>query len=337
MFGPSRSCGWAALLPSALLGLLSAHASLSASEPPSSELSRTSAATRALVAFKAQLAALPPIPRVAHVVWERRIEVESSSERLVREGVKRLVDLNPEWTLHFADKLEVDEYFHKHLTTVQYWQMRTAQQVERTDLWRHLVMCREGGLYVDLDRLVNRPLSEVLPNGSRMLLASFQSLEDFSQDLLCSAPRNPLHCAVVEKHLQLRARCQNPLAWVHGQCSMFSFDSPLTMAVYTKLLFGTSLHRGPEKGSRRIMRQLLKSLHPYAVVWDENPPLRTALHTPNSAHNNPQGTSAFISRRSQKMQQTGAGITTSAEFERAKMEFYRREQVGFVLALISDI
>ena len=34
--------------------------------------------------------------------------------------------------------------------------------VEKTDLWRLLKMCHEGGLYMDIDRLSNQPISEYI-------------------------------------------------------------------------------------------------------------------------------------------------------------------------------
>lgn len=74
--------------------------------------------------------------------------------------------------------------------------------VEKSDLFRLLLLYHEGGFYQDIDRPYNRPLREVLSNATRVLLPLY--VFDFVQDMMCSAPRNPLLLRAVQLNLERR-------------------------------------------------------------------------------------------------------------------------------------
>lgn len=49
------------------------------------------------------------IPKIAHVAWKTKDVVDSKSPLIVN-GLRKLIDLNPDWTVTVHDDNDVDEY-----------------------------------------------------------------------------------------------------------------------------------------------------------------------------------------------------------------------------------
>ena len=78
-------------------------------------------------------------------------------------GIANLTASNPDWTLQMWDDDEMDGYIKGHVAPHDWALLKTTHIVERSDIWRLLVMYHQGGYYQDLDRMYNRgPLSEII-------------------------------------------------------------------------------------------------------------------------------------------------------------------------------
>jgi len=75
--------------------------------------------------------------------------------------------------------------------------------VEKSDLWRLLVVYHEGGYYQDLDRQVNIPFSSILDERIRVYLPTHQDI-NFAQDIIFSAAGSPLLKKAIDTNLQMR-------------------------------------------------------------------------------------------------------------------------------------
>ena len=188
----------------------------------------------------AELKALPPLPKVVHVTWPRRLDIASlRGQPILREGVQRILELNPGWRVEVSDDADIESYLRTKLAPADYALVRSVQIVEKADLWRLLKMYYEGGVYTDLDRLHNQRFDEILDvNRTRMLLPQFvsygnepwlakaggveaiaqspdvrttlrrQPIIDFTQDFMCSSPGNPAVKAVIDLALARRWVCK---------------------------------------------------------------------------------------------------------------------------------
>jgi len=104
------------------------------------------------------------IPKIAHVAWKTKDVVDSKSPLIVN-GLRKLIDLNPDWTVTVHDDNDVDEYL--------------------------------------IDRFYNIPLSEIITDGIKCVLPT--CLEwDFSQDFMLTEPKNPIQAKTIELILQRR-------------------------------------------------------------------------------------------------------------------------------------
>jgi mannosyltransferase OCH1-like enzyme len=126
------------------------------------------------------------IPKIAHVAWKTKDVVDSKSP-LILNGLRNLIDLNPDWTVTVYDDSNVDEYLRNTLNKRDYNLIKDIHIVEKTDLWRLFKLYNEGGLYMDIDRFYNIPLSKIITDNIKCVLPTCSDW-DFSQDFDVSAP-----------------------------------------------------------------------------------------------------------------------------------------------------
>lgn len=139
------------------------------------------------------------IPKIAHIVWNHK-EILKSNHPLIVNGLHNLISLNPDWNVVIYTPDEIDSYLKNILTKENYDLVKNRHFVSKIDLWRLFKMYLEGGLYMDLDRMVNIPLSEVAPEGIRWVLPTTKEY-DFSCDFIMSAESNPAFKIAFEMYL----------------------------------------------------------------------------------------------------------------------------------------
>ena len=87
---------------------------------------------------------LPPIPKKIHLTWKDK-KIATSNSTVVLNGLRNLIDLNPDWTWSVSDDADVDEYLKSKLELEDWLLIKEAHIVEKTDLWRLLKIYHEGG------------------------------------------------------------------------------------------------------------------------------------------------------------------------------------------------
>jgi hypothetical protein len=142
------------------------------------------------------------IPRKAHVSWKNRV-VLNSEFPIVLNGIRNVVRLNPEWTLEISDDADVDRYLRERLTEEDFELIAARHIVEKVDLWRLLKLYHEGGLYMDIDRACNVPMTRVIRDGVRCVLATHLDI-NFSQDVMVSVPFNDIFKTAIGLNLSRR-------------------------------------------------------------------------------------------------------------------------------------
>ena len=129
------------------------------------------------------------IPKIIHITWKSK-DILTSTSPLAVHGVQNLIKLNPDWDIQFSDDSQVDSYLQEHLAAPEYALIRDFHIVAKTDVWRLLKIYREGGVYVDLDRLCNISFNNIIEDHVKCILPTCGD-HDFSHDLMISAPENP--------------------------------------------------------------------------------------------------------------------------------------------------
>jgi mannosyltransferase OCH1-like enzyme len=160
------------------------------------------------------------INKTIHISWKSD-KIFGSKCFMVEHGLRNLERLNPDWDIEFSDDTDVDNYLRENISGEDYELVKDKGIVEKLDLWRLVKLYNEGGLYIDLDRFVNIPLSEVIGEGIRWVLPTYRDI-DFSHDIMLTAAGNPVfgNAAGLNMHRRKLGYSQvyllGPQTWMHA-------------------------------------------------------------------------------------------------------------------------
>jgi len=123
--------------------------------------------------FLEHLRSLPPIPKKIHMIWPDK-KVVDDPHPMVLHGLRALIDLNPDWKTTVYEYADIDRYIQESplLSVEDKAMIKDAHIIERTDAFRLLVMYQEGGFYMDMDKVYNKPLTPLIGTETRMLLTT---------------------------------------------------------------------------------------------------------------------------------------------------------------------
>ena len=110
------------------------------------------------------------IPKKIFQTWKSRYVQESVYEN----NIKKLINDNPEYDYYLFGDDECREYL-KRFYSEEYLQAfeDLIPGAFKADFWRYAILYREGGVYIDIDLVVAKPLDYIIPPD-----ASFVSVKD---------------------------------------------------------------------------------------------------------------------------------------------------------------
>ena len=142
------------------------------------------------------------IPKKIHLSWKNKNVLDSNYE-LIRKGAKNLELLNPDWDVQVYDDEDVNRLLRDSIGRDNWNLIKDRKITEKTDLWRLLKTYKEGGLYIDIDRYIDTPLSEIIDHKTSCVLPTFQDV-DFSQDFILTCAKNPIIGRAIANNLNHR-------------------------------------------------------------------------------------------------------------------------------------
>jgi len=159
------------------------------------------------------------IPKIVHIAWKSKDILKNDSE-FIRNCIRNVVELSG-WQAVVYDDQDIDTYLQQQLDRQDYLRLKDRHIVEKCDVWRLIKLYNEGGLYVDIDRLCNVSLNDIIPNHIKVVLPTSGNT-NFSHDFMCSEPKNPMFAIVLSLNLQRRAMGSDniyylgPQTYFHG-------------------------------------------------------------------------------------------------------------------------
>ena len=182
------------------------------------------------------------IPKKIHLSWKNKNILNSSCE-LIRKGAKNLEILNPEWDIQVYDDEDINRLLRDSIGRDNWNLIKNKQITEKTDLWRLIKTYKEGGLYVDIDRYIDTPLSEVINSKTSLVLPTYLDA-DFSQDFILSYAKSPILEKAILNNLYYRRQGKS-LFFLAVQSYLFSVS---------EFVFNKKLTRGGNKKEFDIFR-----------------------------------------------------------------------------------
>ena len=184
------------------------------------------------------------IPRILHQTFRSR-----ELNREVSANIEEMKARNPGWDYRFYDDADVRKYILDNYGPqfMAYFDaLNPRYGAARADLFRYLLMYKEGGVYLDLKSRASRPLDEVLQPTDRYLLSQWSTIAahmhrdlrdipggEYQQWFIAAAPGHPYLKTVIEAVLHNIAT-YTPLRHSVGKPATLRTTGPIA---YTHAIF----------------------------------------------------------------------------------------------------
>jgi hypothetical protein len=112
------------------------------------------------------------IPRVIHQIY-----ITLVVPKMIEDNIANIKKLNPGWEHCLYGDREILDYIGRYYGPEMlraYNQINPKYGAARADLFRYLLVYREGGVYLDIKSTTRRPLDEVLSENDQYILVKWQ-------------------------------------------------------------------------------------------------------------------------------------------------------------------
>jgi len=205
------------------------------------------------------------IPKKVHLSWFDK-NILTSNFDLINLGVKRLKNLNSNWQFIVNTDEEILDYLNEHMKK-DYQLIEKFHIVPKTDIWRLYKLFYEGGIYVDLDRLADVNLDNIIPDNVKQVLPTYRNY-DFSHDIMISEPGNILFANTIDMYLFRRKQGFENVYFLGPQTYMHS-------VTYTFLK--NVVDTNPGESIFESIVNYLKTISGL-LIYKENPPYDTFIY-----------------------------------------------------------
>jgi len=212
------------------------------------------------------------IEKKIHISWSKKDVIELDLN-IIKYGIKQLKELNPDYEFEISDDEDVNKYIKSKIPDEDYQLIKNKHIVEKVDLWRLLKIYYEGGVYVDIDRLVNVPLKNIIKPHHRCLLPMWYDI-DFSQDIMISCSKNIIHKLAIKLNLQRRKQS----GWTLSQLGSHTYFHAVT-----QVLCGKSIDRDPHINIVKHLRNIINKCK-CMDTYREEPYFNTILYRGPKIH-----------------------------------------------------
>jgi mannosyltransferase OCH1-like enzyme len=209
------------------------------------------------------------IPKKAHIVWNHK-NVLQSKHPLIINGIKNLVEMNPDWEVTIYTPEDIRNDFKTWLTKMDYELTDDAPLVSKIDLWRQIKLYEQGGLYMDIDRLYNIPLNQIIKTGIKWVCPTNGDY-DITQDFLLSAPHNPVFLLTAKLYLE-RVR--------KGHRHVYFLGPQTYMHATSLYLCNELIDTNPGLEKMDLIRKEI-SKYPFIITFREEHPNNTIVYNGN--------------------------------------------------------
>lgn len=211
------------------------------------------------------------IPKKVHISWNDKGVLDHPSP-IIRNGLRNLVAMNPEWEVVINDDRDIDTQLRQYLAPDEYLMVRDCHIVVKSDVWRLCKLFHEGGLYIDIDRFYNVPLADIIDDETAWVLPTYKD-HDFSQDFMLSRAGNPVFKETLALIFERRRQ---------GYHDTYFLGAQTYMHAVTKLLTGEMINTDPGVEVFEGIRARMNAL-PFIKTYREASPYDTVVYRHNEA------------------------------------------------------
>jgi len=190
------------------------------------------------------LQSLGSFPKKFHLIWPDKHVLNKTSYDILEHGAKQLKRLNPSWEfiIHNYDDIHktIESFDHPDVPQSVIEQLLSGHIVEKTDAFRLILIYQVGGIYSDIDRVMNVNLDDIInPDTTKMILPTYYDV-NFCQDLFGSSPGNEMILNVFKKQNEKRLTLPRKNGWIKSSDLIHGLFQVYSDSIETEL-FGHTL------------------------------------------------------------------------------------------------
>ena len=178
------------------------------------------------------------IPKVIYQTWKTKKNLHPVIVN-VKQGIQ---NLNPNYKMELFDDDDMDTWIQTNCAENVYNAYNKLHVgAAKADLWRYLILYKNGGVYLDMDSVINRSLDELIQTDDSAIISREGNKGYFMQWMLIFEKHHPILKSTIEK-------------------CIYNINNPKT----TDVVFLT----GPGVFTEAINEEYLK--HTDKNLWDTN-------------------------------------------------------------------
>lgn len=118
---------------------------------------------------------------------------------IIQLQIYKLKKMNPEYTYYLYDDNDMDNFVNTHFKgEIANCYNRLNIIVAKVDFWRYLVLYKYGGIYLDMDSNIERPLGELITDEDQAIITAEDHPNTFVQWALIFSKEHPILKKTIE-------------------------------------------------------------------------------------------------------------------------------------------
>lgn len=118
----------------------------------------------------------------------------------VQHVINTMMEINPNYTHYLYDDAEMDRFIAKNYPGEIYQAFQTLNiGAAKADLWRYLILYKCGGIYLDIDAVIDKSLDELIQDDDVAIITREQYEGLFNQWILIFQKGHPLLKDVIDQ------------------------------------------------------------------------------------------------------------------------------------------
>jgi mannosyltransferase OCH1-like enzyme len=118
---------------------------------------------------------------------------------LVQKKIDSFKELNPDYTYYLYDDNDMDVFVNEHFAgEIADCYNKLNIIVAKVDFWRYLVLYKYGGVYLDMDSCIQKPLNTLIQNEDKAIITAEGNPNFYVQWALIFSKQHPILKKVIE-------------------------------------------------------------------------------------------------------------------------------------------
>jgi len=122
-----------------------------------------------------------------------------SGNPLINDLINKHKSMNPDYNYYLYDDKEMDEFVNKYYNgEISECYNKLNITVAKSDFWRYLVLYKYGGVYLDMDSSIEKPLNELIKEEDQAIITEENNPYKYVQWALIFSKEHPILKKTIE-------------------------------------------------------------------------------------------------------------------------------------------